>query len=269
MSTPREEALEIIKSLLLEPNDTDIFRGQGKGHKEWPIVPKALRDEYKDGDHYEAIERFRRECPLAGYEPRNGLVDLAVAQHYGLATHLLDWTTNPLVALFFACSEQPDSDGEVFVLNKQEAVSEEEENEPDKWKEIDRVKLYNPPIVDQRIARQKGLFTIQVKETTPVNEIVGKNEFRAVPVPAGLKKELVELLYTMGIDRGTLFSGLAGLCDRLNWETENRITRKFPPVSKARRLYVTLSGFMAMTGMLATPRLVEAPTSEESPGDAS
>jgi hypothetical protein len=243
-----------IISGLLKSNDTDIFRGQGKSHTEWPLVPKALRVPYKGGDHYEAIDRFRRECPLAGFEPQNNLADLAVAQHYGLATYLLDWSTNPLVALFFASSEQPDSEGEVYVMNKQEPVSEEVENERDTWKEINGLRLYNPPLVDERMARQKGLFTIQAKDERPVNEIVKKNEFTVIPIAADLKKDLTEVLYTMGIDRSTLFPGLGGLCDRINWETANRITRNFPPVSKARRVYIELQA-ISPTSVVFTPRI--------------
>ena len=255
---PKKDAMEII-SRLLKSNDTDMFRGQGKSHIEWPLVPKVLRDPYKSGEHYEAIDRFRRECRLAGREPRDDLADLAVAQHYGLATHLLDWTTNPLVALFFASSEQPNSEGEVFVMNKQEPVSEEEENERDKWKEIKDVKLYNPPLVDERMARQKGLFTIQAKDERPVNEIVKTNEFRAIPIPADLKRDLAELLYRMGIDRATLFPGLAGLCDRINWETANRITRNFPPVSKARRAYPgPVIAVARSSASITTPRLIQS-----------
>lgn len=47
-SAARQEAINIINDLLLKPNDTDIFRGQGKGHIEWPLLPKALRKEFKD-----------------------------------------------------------------------------------------------------------------------------------------------------------------------------------------------------------------------------
>lgn len=38
-------------------------------------------------------------------------------QHHGLPTRLLDITSNPLMALYFACEKEPTKDGEVFVLS--------------------------------------------------------------------------------------------------------------------------------------------------------
>ena len=44
---------------------------------------------------------------------------LASLQHYGLKTNLIDFTTNPLVALFFACNSSFDEDGRIIVLERQ------------------------------------------------------------------------------------------------------------------------------------------------------
>ena len=40
------------------------------------------------------------------------------AQHYGSPTRLLDWTSNSLVALFFACTTAEDMDGALWVLHE-------------------------------------------------------------------------------------------------------------------------------------------------------
>ena len=138
--------MKIIGDLIAGDKGRDIFRGQPRTGL--PLLPKALRKEFQDGNHIEALKRFRRECWAFGLTATGGLEDLAIAQHSGLATYLFDWTTNPLVALFFACGEDRDKDGtalggDVFVLNNPELIGDEDIKE-DRWMNIKGLKLYNP-----------------------------------------------------------------------------------------------------------------------------
>jgi len=91
-----------------------LFRGQG--NRAWPLVPKAGRADFAGGDWRERFSEWCWRARAVGPLPSNYWKRLALAHHHGLAGPLLDWSTSPLVAAFFAVTGPPGrrADGVVY-----------------------------------------------------------------------------------------------------------------------------------------------------------
>ncbi len=121
-----EEYLRIVKEELW---DKTYFRGQPKSVADgFRLVPSIARSGVillsANLHEFEKEERnlldiFKNHIiPYIKHRPLDDWELLAIAQHHGLPTRFLDWTTNPLVALYFALRDKPEVDHvKVYVLD--------------------------------------------------------------------------------------------------------------------------------------------------------
>lgn len=186
------------------------YRGQAG---DWPLIPSAYRGEQHNpqgfnvsNSHALSIEQeiYREFRDRArGYSTNLNLDDpwevMCFAQHFDVPTRLLDWTTNPLIALYFALS-WPSSDdyAVVWCLNVtqfmpklgnysdeirmiyrdnnrglilSDLASETAEfsrllsaNQPQRKgiKIADQLIVIQPPDIDHRVRNQGSLFSVYI-----------------------------------------------------------------------------------------------------------
>jgi hypothetical protein len=165
---------------------------------------------------------------------------LAVAQHHGMPTRLVDWTFSPLVALHFATQDPNGYDraGVVWCVDfvrankllpeRLRAILEEEGSDTftadmlaafASLREFDALAddpfllFIEPPALDARILNQAALFSLMPSPTASLQDWLRDHPdlARAVPVPAELKWEVRDKLDQANITERTLFPGLDGL----------------------------------------------------------
>lgn len=110
-----EDLFALDDSVLTEIlNKGVFFRGQGKDYKY--IVPGIYRKISWFQNEDKLQKRIEMMAPEALVKAGNGFERLALMQHYGLRTRILDITNNALVALYFAVTDNKDEDGVVYIF---------------------------------------------------------------------------------------------------------------------------------------------------------
>lgn len=108
-----------IASLYSRCKDDEILVFRGHSRRDYFCVPGIFRESEKNASkigHSEcsSAHEIMVECPEE-FDKRDHLSCLVKMQHYGLKTRLLDFSRNPLVALYFACGFNPESAGSVVI----------------------------------------------------------------------------------------------------------------------------------------------------------
>jgi hypothetical protein len=200
-----------------------VFRGHAD--RSWKLLPSVGRVlPYSIERERQATQIFRRQAGIhldgSGFDEWDWL---ALAQHHGLPTRLLDWTSNPLTACFFAASDPTvlASWGEIiaFKIDRRDWLTDADIRLPPL--SVADVRLYRPAQRFGRVHAQHGIFSIHASPVVPWRGPApargpGARQARFT-IKSLWKPDFLQRLAAFGVDEARLMGDLDGVATVLKW----------------------------------------------------
>lgn len=205
-----------------------LFRGEPEaGFKLIPSIARRTEENLCSDINFfedELLREFKlAAAPVMHHEPASDIEWLFLAQHYGLPTRLLDWSTNPMVALFFAVEKDDDKDAVMHIIDHQitdnfeyidfknasvkktmaQGVLKIFALQPDQGD----VMFVRPKYVDSRYLNQKSVFSCPAN---PFKPLLLSDQY-ALKIRSEWKPKLRSLLRTFGVVHSFIYPGLDGV----------------------------------------------------------
>jgi FRG domain len=231
----------------------DGWAFRGEQDASWPLISslarrlaqmKVPRDLWRVREE-RALRVFRRKAHV--YLPDRSVLEdtlrcLAMMQHHGAPTRLLDFTKSPFVAAFFAL-ENALSDSAVYALNtpllatmappQDEALTREaiDPRQPGHFERFfaagtqPLVWFGEPSEMDRRLVAQSGLLVVPGLTDAPLDTLLARYRsdtplIEKVVLAHSMRADAMHTLYRMNVTQATLFPDLDGLARSIAYELE-------------------------------------------------
>ena len=203
--------------------DVRWYRGQSDCN--WGLTAAVFRRRSHLEAELDILKKFRQNAMQRLQRlPSSDWEWLFLAQHHGLPTRLLDWSENPLVALYFAV-QNIESDGAFFELNPRALNDYAATGAPrvvmfdhdpllNDYLPTEGPKLAGHPVAAiagrsfDRIVAQTGTFTVS-KAGSDLLQLQGGAFVEQMTIPRAAKSSITAELSDLNINEGTVYPDLA------------------------------------------------------------